>query len=429
MAFFTLSYLLAEQIYHSNQENPASSVCSSVAIPRSTASTMASTSANLKEKQLDPSLHSSHAIPPQYVPSEIENTSKSLDRKHPAPSLYSSHAASQSTSSVVANISEGFASSSFKLQRDVENTKESDKKESLQQLPKDEPQVAVLLSIDILSRLLIEIKKEPRQTPYLAPFVKAPPLVKVEVTKRKVHYSNETQAPPPPPPLSSAFAILKPLLKRTKIKHIRTDQHEYHFYGSTSPEIISSEAAKFICGNSRASKSSIQRILKQFLAITTQDSQDNCHVRPEAIWFLVNMTKKSKDFNTARWHRDGRMIECTDSNHVLHCRYATTLSGPTTLVLPETDRVSKAMRTYAGNRRKISEVLASEEPIKISRNQIIRFSWGREDSPVHSEPDLITDRVFISCIYGSICEIRDIASTRRQVVGDPQAFFRVNGEK
>lgn len=87
------------------------------------------------------------------------------------------------------------------------------------------------------------------------------------------------------------------------------------------------------------------------------------------------------------------------------------------------------MRTYAGNRRKISDILSSEEPLKISCNQIIRFSWGKEDSPVHSEPDLVTDRVFISCIYGSICEIKDIASTRRQVIGDSQAFFRGGGEK
>ncbi|EDO02594.1 hypothetical protein SS1G_05071 [Sclerotinia sclerotiorum 1980 UF-70] len=336
MAFFTLSYLLAEQIHHSNQE--------------------------------------------------------------------------QSTSS-----------------QDIHQTRESDKEESLQQIPAEEPQVAALLSICILLRLLIKNKKEPRQTPYLASFVKPTLLVKEEVAKQNIQCGDETQTAPP---LLSPFAVLKPPLKRTKIKNIHTDQHEYHFYGTTSsPEIITSEAANFICDNSRASKSSIKRILKQFLAITSQDSQDTCHVTPEAMWFIVNMTKKSKNFHTARWHRDGRMIECTDGNHILHCRYASTLSGPTTLVLPETDRVTGVMRTYAGNRRKISDILSSEEPLKISCNQIIRFSWGKEDSPVHSEPDLVTDRVFISCIYGSICEIKDIASTRRQVIGDSQAFFRGGGEK
>ncbi|KAJ8067370.1 hypothetical protein OCU04_004721 [Sclerotinia nivalis] len=425
MAFFTLSRFLAEQIHHSNQEQSASSLCSSVATPRSTASAMAGTSANRKGRQLSPSLYSSPAIPPQYAPFAIENTSKSPNRKHSAPSLYSSHATSQSTPSVIANASESLAASSSKPQQDTYKAKESDKKESLQQILNEEPQVAVILPIGILSRLFIKIK-EPPQTPYLVPFAKAAPLLEEGVAEQEFRYSNETQASPP---LPFAFAILKPLLKRTKIKNIRIDKHEYHFYGATSPEVIASEAAKFICGNSHASKSSIKRILKQFLAITSQDSQDNCHVSPEAIWFLVNMTKKSEDFNTARWHRDGRMIECTDANHLLHCRYANTLAGPTTLVLQETDMVSKAMRTYVGNRRKISEVLASEEPLKLSPNQIIRFSWGEEDSPVHSEPDLITDRVFISCIYGTIGEIQDIAATRRQAIGDPQAFFRAGGEK
>lgn len=155
-----------------------------------------------------------------------------------------------------------------------------------------------------------------------------------------------------------------------------------------------------------------------------QDFKSDCQVNPEAVWFVVRMTQKSDEFATPRWHRDGRMIECTNANHVLHCRYATTLLGPTTLVLQETEVVTQGMKQHIGKRKETANALAGENPLEITRGQIIRFSWGQEDSPVHSEPDLVTERVFISCIYGSISEIKDIAATRRQKIGDLQAQFR-----
>lgn len=168
----------------------------------------------------------------------------------------------------------------------------------------------------------------------------------------------------------------------------------------------------------------MKKSLAKFLALTIQDSKSGCHVNPEAVWFVVRMTRKSEEFVIPRWHRDGRMIECTGTAHALHCRYATTLVGPTTLVLEETEVVTQAMKQHVGKRKETANALAAEKPLEITRGQIIRFSWGQEDSPVHSEPDLVAERVFISCIYGSISEIKDITATRRQKIGDLQAQFR-----
>ncbi|ESZ98481.1 hypothetical protein SBOR_1143 [Sclerotinia borealis F-4128] len=243
--------------------------------------------------------------------------------------------------------------------------------------------------------------------------------------KEKVDFEREDQVLSPSPP---PFAIITPLLKCTKIKKIRCDTDEYHFYGVFSPKLIVSEAAKFVSKNSSASRSSLKKIFKKFIAITSHDSQQDCQVSPEAIWFLVRMTRKSGEFIMPRWHRDGRMTGCTEASHVLHCRYATTLVGPPTLVLQETEVVSQGMRAHAANRKELSNALASEVPLNISQDQIIRFSWGRDDSPVHSEPDLFSERVFASCVYGSAEEVRDIISTRRQY-GDYQAFFRTCEEK
>ncbi|KAG4033778.1 hypothetical protein MFRU_004g02810 [Monilinia fructicola] len=227
-----------------------------------------------------------------------------------------------------------------------------------------------------------------------------------------------------PPP----FALIEPFLKCTKIKRIKQEV-EYHFYGVVSPRVIASEAANFVSRNSSASKSSLKNIFEKFIAITSNDSQQNCRVNPEAVWFIVTMTKKSNRYAMPRWHRDGRMVDCTDASHTLHCRYAAALVGPGTRVLQETELVTQTMRTYVGKRKETSDALAREVPLTFTPGQIIRFSWGKEDSPVHSEPDLKEERVFTTVIYGSIDEIKDIVATRREKVGDLQAFFRTGEQQ
>ncbi|KAI9641865.1 hypothetical protein NHQ30_009732 [Ciborinia camelliae] len=240
--------------------------------------------------------------------------------------------------------------------------------------------------------------------------------------KEKIESTIEDQADSPPP-----FAVVA-ALKSTKIKDIR-EKDEYHFYGIVSSKVIATEAARFVANNSRASKSSLKKIFKKFLAITSQDSQEKCQVKPEAVWFLVRMTQKSDEYIVPRWHRDGgMMVNCKDASHTLHTRYATALVGPPTLVLQETEMVTKAMVNFPANRKGLSDALTLEVPLDISRKQIIRFSWGEEDSPVHSEPNLVTERVFVSCIYGSIDEIREITRARKQFV-DFSAFFRTGEEE
>lgn len=140
------------------------------------------------------------------------------------------------------------------------------------------------------------------------------------------------------------------------------------------------------------------------------------------------MTKVSERYAIPRWHRDGSLAECTDATHTLHCRYGTTLTGPQTRVLEETELVSQGMQTLSGRRKELADALASEVILDLARGQIIRFSWGRGDSPVHSEPDLSRERVFISCVYGTLAEIRDVIENRRQR-GDSQAVFRIGEEK
>jgi hypothetical protein len=56
-------------------------------------------------------------------------------------------------------------------------------------------------------------------------------------------------------------------------------------------------------------------------------------------------------------------------------------------------------------RRWLAEQYTNEKLVKLHDRQIVRFSWGREDSPIHSEPDLICDRIFMTILYGSESEL------------------------
>ncbi|KAF7898280.1 hypothetical protein EAF00_004726 [Botryotinia globosa] len=300
----------------------------------------------------------------------------------------------------------------------MHQSKATDKKEIIRTEKEHAPSS---LHFDFLSRLIetIKVKKESQHRCPPPISVGALLLESIGSDKQQAESDSENQVAHP-----ANFLILVPILKTPRIKNIRCEGEHYHYYGITSPEVILAEATKFISDNSSVFQWSVKKTLAKFLALTIQDSKDDCQVNPEAVWFVVRMTQKSDEFVIPRWHRDGRMIECTNANHALHCRYATTLLGPTTLVLQETEVVTKGMKQHVGKRKETANALAGEHPLEITRGQIIRFSWGQEDSPVHSEPDLFAERVFISCIYGSISEIKDIAATRRQKIGDLQAQFR-----
>ncbi|TGO90304.1 hypothetical protein BPOR_0070g00160 [Botrytis porri] len=301
---------------------------------------------------------------------------------------------------------------------DLHQAKAIDKKEIL---PTEQEDAPSCLQLGSLARLIgtIKLKKE-LQKPSSPPVgLDALLLLPVGSAKQDAESDNETQVAHP-----AKFLILVPLLKTPRIKGIRCEGEHYHYYVITSPDVIVAEATKFISENSSVFRWSVKKTLAKFLALTIQDSKDGCQVNPEAVWFVVRMTQKSDEFVIPRWHRDGHMIECTDANHALHCRYATTLLGPTTLVLQEIEVVTQGMKQHVGKRKETANALAGEKPLEITRGQIIRFSWGQQDSPVHSEPDLVAERVFISCIYGSMSEIKDIAATRRQMIGDLQAQFR-----
>jgi hypothetical protein len=211
--------------------------------------------------------------------------------------------------------------------------------------------------------------------------------------------------------LPSPLSLITPLLAPTRITKVSRED-VYSYYGPMPSGPMIQEASAFVANNSDAIQMHVASVLREFIQLTREDCKTECKIEPDAGWFTVRMFKPNSQYHIPRWHRDGRMTDCTSANHLLHCKYATVLLGAPTLVLPETPTVT-AIDNRRIRRTENATLLSSEVPVRLVDGQIIRFSWGRNDSPVHSEPDMTSDRIFMSVLYGSQSEIRDLVDLRR----------------
>jgi hypothetical protein len=136
-------------------------------------------------------------------------------------------------------------------------------------------------------------------------------------------------------------------------------------------------------------------------------------------WLVIRMTIPTLEYTLMpRWHRDGLMYH-SDTDGDVNYKYAITLLGNPTKLLAESDLVRGIVHgSHQMKRAEYTEKLSSEPVIEAASGEIAKFSWGQKDSPVHSEPDMNSDRVFISILYGSEREIRNMCELREEPYRD-----------
>lgn len=233
---------------------------------------------------------------------------------------------------------------------------------------------------------------------------------------------------------------------------LTSDDSEYSFYGPFEKTWLAQSASEFVASRSDASRQTIFHQMENFLTVAVQDTykiaapadkSDIIH----SCWLTIRAYSATDEFKQPRWHRDGRMFDCQCSEpKTPHYKYAFTFLGPSTLVLPSGAEVDEtfdaAERTWRENNRESLEKSVQEgikaqirhleqerpflaqsvqkfDPVALDFNKIIRFSWGQPDSPIHSEPDFsATDRIFVSLLFGSEEEIRDMCEFRNEKYGE-----------
>ncbi|GKU10054.1 unnamed protein product [Fusarium langsethiae] len=182
-------------------------------------------------------------------------------------------------------------------------------------------------------------------------------------------------------------------------------------------------------------------MIREFLVTTQNDCVGNAEEK-RACWFTIRSTKPNHEFNIPRWHQDGRMYPYDQGREeVVRSKYALTLLEPPTLMLmpdedafaterqgraqhfwwqeKDTPRPSEEEKDGADLRlRKWLENEFKDNPrVQVGNGQVVLFSWGRDNSPFHSEPDLICDRIFMSVLYGSEPELRGMCDWREAEYG------------
>jgi hypothetical protein len=203
----------------------------------------------------------------------------------------------------------------------------------------------------------------------------------------------------------------------------------YSFYGNFDQEFLIQSTREFLSSYTDASGPALSKALSTFFSVAYSDcislsSPENAASIGQACWVVIRMGHETDEYVTPRWHQDGRMFDCSCVEPKLpHSKYAISLLGPATLILNPSDSMietysSVEYRWEDDKRQELAEKLAGFERYAIRTGEAIRFSWGQDDSPVHSEPNSEKeDRVFMSILFGSERELRMMCEWREEEYG------------
>ncbi|KAF2679086.1 hypothetical protein K458DRAFT_422513 [Lentithecium fluviatile CBS 122367] len=214
----------------------------------------------------------------------------------------------------------------------------------------------------------------------------------------------------------------------------------FNYYGPVQ-SLLTSEASKFLATITDAVEQEAASTINSFILATHNDCIGAAEEKT-ACWLTIRVTKPTYEFEIPRWHQDGRMFPYDEGRkEVVRSKYALTLLGPTTLMLqpnahvfstyhrgetqhywwrkthgPEPTEENKD-QAYSTLRHWLADEFKDAIRVRVGDGEVVRFSWGRDDSPVHSEPDLISDRVFVTVLYGSESELREMCNWRSAEYG------------
>ncbi|KAF7545314.1 hypothetical protein G7Z17_g9271 [Cylindrodendrum hubeiense] len=207
------------------------------------------------------------------------------------------------------------------------------------------------------------------------------------------------------------------------------------FYGPFDAHLLATQAAAFICSNSDANEGLLVQVFHRFLALAWEDytagastKGDSKAQEEQSCWLCIRMTLPTDAWVVPRWHTDGRMFDCTCKEPKMpHSKYGFSILGPSTRVMAPDPAVSAVLETLSETGQpwdqnspdpELAKRLAEYPEAEVKLGQVIRFSWGEHDSPVHSEPDSTgLHRVFVTVLLGSKDEIKDMCDMRDEVYG------------
>jgi hypothetical protein len=199
----------------------------------------------------------------------------------------------------------------------------------------------------------------------------------------------------------------------------------YNFIGAVSCFQVHPESAlEFFAQHTTADLQNCQEILLNFIRLThsacmgTAEEKSSCHIT------IFTWKHETASTSPPLWHRDGPLYPMkTGTMNFERSKYLVTLLGqPTEILVNSPEIMAKATQIYEADLR-FDEMLREVQTAgfdtapqqNVSTGQIVRMTWGEKDSPVHKEPLVKEDRVFMSVIYGTNKELCELAEWREEV--------------
>jgi len=206
--------------------------------------------------------------------------------------------------------------------------------------------------------------------------------------------------------------------KKIKIEN----DNNYKYYGKTS-DINYQEIHEFISHLDDNNNDIIDSIFRSLRNIVVQFMEYyNKHYRKvDSLWINIRSTFPNNDFKIPRWHADGPYFK-TDEGEKTY-KFVACLKGPSTLLVSDKDMIEKFRINYAIEleklrnikfdtkqdkykymngemRANIAKVIGSEYH-SVPNNYGLIFLVGDRDAVIHSEPNMTTERIFISILPGT----------------------------
>lgn len=126
-------------------------------------------------------------------------------------------------------------------------------------------------------------------------------------------------------------------------------------------------------------------------------------------WFCIRAFHPCTSYQIPRWHQDGKYFNFDNPNPRLVSKCVLVLKGSPTLFANLPDEVKRLIDSYHNEERVIVDQIVQKYKIESPKSgEVALFRVGDEKGAVHSEPNIKTDRLFISILPGSYEEIDEL---------------------
>jgi hypothetical protein len=202
---------------------------------------------------------------------------------------------------------------------------------------------------------------------------------------------------------------------------------EFNYYGNSLDEEAVKKFLKKLGDNDIKEIDLITKIIFRLLSTITKG------YKTDHYWIAIRIVDFSHDFDIPRWHIDGKYF----GEKLNQSKFVTVVKGSGTLLKDNTPELKNVFHQIRGEyrkeiqnvlfntdewtkinnkyRKKFADELQPFETKQLSNDDGLIFFAGDENSAIHSEPKMDSQRMFISILPGTKKDIKMFDDRQKKV--------------